>query len=674
MARHKVAKKDEYLLINYYFCIGKLKTVQMLKIKRLHTFVLQTFLPMFMMTFLICLFILLMQFLWFRIDELVGKGLAVSVIAELFFYAALTMVPLALPLAILLASLMTFGNLGEHSELTAIKASGVSLIKVMQPLIVFIAFVSVVAFFFQNEVLPRAQVKMWTIVFSVRQKTPDLDIPEGAFYDQIPGYNVYVKHKNRDNGTLYNMMIYDVSKGYGYANIIVADSGKLAFDESKTHLFLHLYKGESFQDMQNTQEPTSVNEGQMYRRESFTDKDIMIPFDANFNKLDEQTMRSQYIGKSISELKHTIDSVNLRLDSISQKMMTDFRLNAVVGVPQVKYVYHDTTRVEEKVELPKVKRAIDIDSLFNSLSQEKKMDLVVGAINMASREQQDFLFSGVEVADDVMTIRRHEIELIKKYTLPLACLIFFFIGAPLGAIIRKGGLGTPIVISVLLFIVYYIIDNFGFKQARDGRFDVWFGIWLSSIVLMPLGIFLTYKAMNDSAVFNPDAYRNFVRRLLGIQEARKIEKKEVIIDEVVADVAIAKVGALKQALDSFLATYRSPQHYLVYLCKGYDRARLRDIIAQLDDVVAYLSNSRSQLILNKAMDFPIVRDSIIYGPNLGKSVGLALGIFAVIGFPAYLIGISNQKTLKSELRMASNVCLQMIGLLKEESEKSGDTL
>ena len=172
----------------------------MLKIKRLHTFILQTYLPMFLMTFFICLFILLMQFLWKRIDELVGKGLGVDVIAELFFYAALTLVPMALPLAILLASLMTFGNLGEHSELTAMKASGVSLVKVMQPLIVFLAFVSVAAFFFQNDVLPRAQVKMWTIVFSVRQKSPDLEIPEGSFYDQIPGYNVFVKHKNKENG------------------------------------------------------------------------------------------------------------------------------------------------------------------------------------------------------------------------------------------------------------------------------------------------------------------------------------------------------------------------------------------------------------------------------------------------------------------------------------------
>lgn len=638
----------------------------MLKIKRLHTFVLQTFLPMFLMTFFICLFILLMQFLWFRISELVGKGLEVSVIGELFFYAALTMVPLALPLAILLASLMTFGNLGEHSELTAIKSSGISLLKVMQPLMVFIGVVAVSAFFFQNEVLPRAQVKMWTILFSVRQKSPDLDIPEGAFYDQISGYNVYVKHKNRDNGTLYNMMIYDVSKGYGYANIILADSGKLSFDESKTHLYLHLYKGESFQDMKDSREASSVDEGQMYRRESFSDKDIRIPFDANFTKLDESAMRSQYIGKSINELQQTIDSVNLRLDSISDALMKDFRLNAVVGVPTVRYTYHDTVKVTEVVHLPKVKKAIDIDSIFNSLQIDDRGALVDAAISKASREQQDFLFQGVEVADDVMIIRRHEIEMIKKYTLSLACLIFFFIGAPLGAIIRKGGLGTPIVISVLLFIVYYVIDNFGFKQARDGRFDVWFGIWLSSIVLAPLGMFLTYKAMNDSAVFNPDAYRNLVRRMLGIQEARKIEKKEVVMEDVIASDAVAMVTELKQMTEKFLSQYKHRQLYLQYLCKGYDRQEIRDLIAKLESVVDYLSNSGDRLVLNKAMDFPIIRDAVTYGPNLGKSVGLAVAICFPIGLPLYLIGLNGQKTLKSELNALCSVCSQMVDILSEE--------
>ncbi len=638
----------------------------MLKVKRLHTFVLQTYLPMFFMTFFICLFILLMHFLWKRLEDLVGKGLGVDVIAELFFYAAITFVPMALPLAILLASIMTFGNLGEHSELTAMKASGVSLLNVMKPLIVFISFVSVCAFFFQNEVLPRAQVKMWTIVFSVRQKSPDLDIPEGAFYDQIPGYNVFVKHKDKVNGTLHDMTIYDVSKGYGYASIIVADSGKMQFNEGKTHLNLHLYNGESFEDMRDTRSGGAGEEGKLYRRESFKDKSVLIPFDANFNKLDEGAMRSQYVGKNIKELQHTIDSVSLRLDSVSRTMMVAYRTEQVVGVPHVQYVMKDSARVGQVVELPKLARVTDLDSLYMKQTPDVRTVLMSTAINKASQSQHDFLFRGAEVADDVMTIRRHEIEKLRKYTLSLACLIFFFIGAPLGAIIRKGGLGTPLVISVLFFIIYYFIDNFGFKQAREGRFDVWFGIWLSSLALFPLGVFLTYKAMNDSAVFNPDAYRNLVRRILGIQEARKLELKEVIIDEVDNAKAVEMLTALLGDIKAFLSKHKGRQLYTTYLMKGYDRESLEGINNKMESVVEYLANARDRLVLNKAMDFPILRMSRIYSPNLKKTWGSVAAVVFPVGLLWYFIGTSSQKSLKTDLKTAEMVCDKLIEMLSND--------
>ncbi len=238
-----------------------------MKIKRLYLFMLQSFVPLFVMTFFICLFIVLMQFLWRYIDDLVGKGLEISVIAELFFYAALTMIPMALPLAILLASLMTFGNLGERFELTAMKASGVSLIKCMRPLIVLMAGIAIAAFFFQNNVLPVAQTKMYTLLLSMKQKSPELEIPEGVFYDQIPGFNLFVKEKDHDTGTLRQIMIYDMSKGFDNAAIILADSGRLAMTEDKTHLFLTLWSGESFE---NLTEAAGRNTNVPYRRESFS--------------------------------------------------------------------------------------------------------------------------------------------------------------------------------------------------------------------------------------------------------------------------------------------------------------------------------------------------------------------------------------------------------------------
>ena len=284
-------------------------------IKRLHWFVLKSFLPLFAMTFFIVLFIVLMQFLWKYIDDLVGKGLSLEVLAELFFYAAVSMVPMALPLAILLASLMTFGNFGEKFELTAMKASGISLVRMMAPLIVLIGGIAVGAFFFQNNVLPTAQVKMWTLLFSMKQKSPELEIPEGVFYDKIPGYNLFVKEKDKETGILYDVMIYDVSRGGDQGTILLADSARLAFTPDNRYLYLHLYQGEQFE---NLRDQTSRDANVPFRRETFFDKQVLIPFDANFNRLDDNSMRKQYVGKNISELHHTIDSVNLRLDSIGR--------------------------------------------------------------------------------------------------------------------------------------------------------------------------------------------------------------------------------------------------------------------------------------------------------------------------------------------------------------------
>lgn len=249
--------------------------VAMLRIKRLYLFMLQSFFPVFCMTFFICLFIVLMQFLWRYIDDLVGKGLSVDVIAELFFYAALTMIPMALPLAILLASLMTFGNLGERFELTAMKAAGVSLLRAMKPLIVGVVLIAIGAFFFQNDVLPVAQTKMWTLLFSMRQKSPEMEIPEGVFYDQIPDRNIYVESKDRETGTLYNMMIYDMSAGFDNARVILADSAKLSFSRDKTHLYLKMWQGELFENLRDAAGATMNNVP--YRRESFTLKEMVFP-------------------------------------------------------------------------------------------------------------------------------------------------------------------------------------------------------------------------------------------------------------------------------------------------------------------------------------------------------------------------------------------------------------
>ncbi len=573
---------------------------------------LQSFVPLLVMTFFICLFIVLMQFLWRYIDDLVGKGLGFDVIAELFFYAALTMVPMALPLAILLASLMTFGNLGERFELTAMKAGGVSLLKTMRPLMILMGCIAIGAFFFQNNVLPIAQTKMYTLLFSMRQKSPEVEIPEGVFYDQIPGVNLFVDHKDRETGMLYDMTIYDVSRGFDNARIILADSGKLSSTEDKTHLLLKLYSGEQFENLRE-QTAGGRSRNQPYRRESFSIKEILIGFDNNFNRMDENNMRNQYVGKNITELKATIDSVENRVDSIGSTYATALLESRYFNLQRTKRVYRDSAWVDEIQTPIELDKPIPLDTIFKGRNNSMSKSYLNQAINKIKRVKQDYEFRSYSMQDDRKTIRMHMIEMHRKFTLSFACIIFFFIGAPLGAIIRKGGLGTPLVISVFLFIVYYIIDNSGYKMARDAKIETWEGIWLSSAVLFPLGLFFTYKAVNDSAVFNLDAYKNFFARLTG-RRHRELELKEIVMDPVNVEKAIESLNNFDEDLklaDSKLSKnklLRSSCRFTSWSKQG------KELDLQLNRIVEHLANTTSQSIITVVNKYPYA----IYPSNIDE--------------------------------------------------------
>lgn len=617
------------------------------------------------MTFCICLFIVIMQFLWRYIDELVGKGLSMDLIAELFFHAALSLLPMALPLSILLAALMTFGDLGEHVELTALKSSGISLTTIMKPIAILMVFVAIGAFFFMNNALPKSQVKMWTLLFSMRQTSPTLDIPEGAVYSQIPGYNIYVKRKDKERDMLYNMLIYDVSSSSMYPRIVAADSGRLSMTEDKRHLVLTLYKGAWYEQMSSANGINGMS-GDLYRRESFHDKEILIPYDANFTRMDDETMKSQYVGKDIGQLQHSIDSISLKVDSAADIIVTQMRRRPICGVPQDRVIVNDGKSTLQPVPEIKLDKAVNINDLIKSLPQNDQQQIVNQALSNATTEMQDLEFQGYMVNEDNYIMRRHQIELIKKFTLSLACLIFFFIGAPLGAIIRKGGLGMPIVISVILFIIYYIIDNSGYKLARDGRWVVWQGIWLSSAVLLPLGIFLTKKAVNDSAVFNPDAWLNFLRRVTGLHQTRKLAAKEVIINEVNTTEALTLIGNLKDTCQQFLDRYPGRQRYIDYWQQGYDKVTIKALSEEVDRVVDYLSNSRDQMVLNKAMDYPVIRQLLTYHPVSNRGIGSVMAALFPIGLPLWLIGLRHQSNLKRDVRLTIRTCDQLVAIFNGE--------
>jgi lipopolysaccharide export system permease protein len=358
-----------------------------------------------------------------------------------------------------------------------------------------------------------------------------------------------------------------------------------------------MHTGELFENLRDNAIGMNSTSYMPFRREHFKDKEVYFPFDANFNRIDEEGMRSQYIGQNISQLRHSIDSIGKQVDSVGSIYARDLKEAPYMGVSY----YENTNGVKPVKRSPvKLKNPLNIDSIFASPSPSQAKSYLSQALQQARRNRQDYEYRSISLVDQAKLMRRHDIELQRKFTLSFACIIFFFIGAPLGAIIKKGGLGTPLVISIILFIVYYIFDNTGYKMSRDGKMEVWQGIWLSSAVLLPLGIFFTYKAVGDSAVFNIDAYRNFFNRLRGKMPERTLELKEVIMNEV-------EPARASEMLNDMLEQCRSVSKQLDEM-NAIKRRFATAMIAPLDDklnqIIDYLSNSRDIYVINLLNKYP----------------------------------------------------------------------
>lgn len=456
---------------------------------------LKNFLALFFATFFICSFILIMQFLWMRIGEIVGKGVPFLSILEFFFYSWLSLVPLALPLAILLASLMSFGNMGERFELLAMKSAGISLFRIMRSLTIFIGLICVGAFVFSNKVIPFAQTRMWALLFSIREKSPELSIPVGEFYSGINNMKFYVRDKDRKTGAMIDIMVYDFSHGFDNANVTTADTIYVKATEDNMNLRLIFINGETFENMSDN---NNLSAGSIpYRRETFKRREVLIDFDSNFNVMSDEFLESQHVAKDLSRLTRDIDSIGNVQDSLRKR--------------------YENRLITEKFKSLQMESAENVvfnaDSLFLNLEFPMMHRSAINMDNSIKMIESDVEYNCAVIIDADDYYLRHAIEWHRKFTLSFACLIFFFIGAPLGAIIRKGGLGMPVVISVLMFIVYYIIDTTGIKMAQEFVLPVFVGLWISSAVLLPVGIFLTYKAAKDSTLFNAESYKLFFKKL-----------------------------------------------------------------------------------------------------------------------------------------------------------------
>jgi len=474
-------------------------------LKKVDSFVLKSFVGPLILTFFIVLIILLLQFLWLYIDDLAGKGLEIGILAELLYYYSLTLVPMALPLAILLASLMSFGNMGEFSELSALKASGISLQRIMRSLIVFMSILAIASFFFSNNVLPYSNLKARTLIFDIKRKKPDINIQAGSFYSGVPDFSIKVTSKDPATNTLHKIIIYDHREQRGNVSVTVADSGLMRVTPDESGLIFTLFNGYSFTE---TAEKNTSPESKTHpsRRDDFREQTIVIPLSGfDLERSGEGLYKSNALMLTMSELSYHVDSLgnayNVRVNNHYDEYNTTktFRLNTL-NVDARPISRRDTT---------KIVKTFETYTLLDSLSLVERKNTITRAIDYI-KDANAYLSQISESHKwEIKVMKKYEITWNEKLTLSFACLVFFFIGAPLGAIIKKGGLGAPAVISVLFFVIYYVISLVGKKLAEENIVGAFAGVWAASYILLPIGIFLTYKATTDSMIMDINLYLAF---------------------------------------------------------------------------------------------------------------------------------------------------------------------
>ena len=615
--------------------------------KRLDIFILKSFLLLFVAAFAICLFVLLMNVLWRYAEDIVGKGLSFSMLAKFFWEFALTLVPQALPLAVLMASLITFGNFGERLELLAMKTSGIPLLRIIRPVMVFSILLAGVSFYFQNVTVPHAAKNLYSLIFSINEKNPELEIPEGVFYNQIQGFNMYVKHKNFESGMLYDVVIYDHRKGYENLNVIVSDSGYIETTSDKQHLYLHLFSGEQF-----GQDGVVDNRGKPYRRESFREKHILLEFNSDMKQAPDALVSSQAMSKNMNEIKHTIDSLSTNQDSIGRGNMAEYRVTAM-----------NTYRMQKTDSLAYEKmtsKLINADSVYAVSSRSKQLEIKSQMRTKIQTQASDLAIKSTNMYYGDKTIRKHWIEWMKKITNSLSILIFFFIGAPLGAIIRKGGLGIPVIVSVFTFILFYLTSVSGEKMFREGEWSI-VGCWFSVMVLSPLSVFFTIKANGDSTLFQFDVILEFFRYWFGTKVSRHLVRKDVVIDDPDRDECLGLLEDIKTSgreLEQSALLSSVPNYFNLFFGR-IDSLSLNELNGKLESVVMEMSNSRDRVELDLLNRFPILQIHGIQAPFERKWVNRLVGIVFPLGLlfelRAWLFARKLKRQMSKTVQEAENM-------------------
>ena len=635
-------------------------------IKKLDIFVAKQFGLLFVGTFFICQFVLMMQFLWRYVDELIGKGLTLDVLAQFFWYMGLMLIPQALPLAILLSSLITFGNLGESSELTAIKAAGISLMQAMRSLIVISILIAGISFYFQDVIGPSANRSFGQLLLSMKQKSPELEIPEGTFYDGLPQTNIYVEKKDVETGKLYGVIIYRQTGSYEDQAVILADSAMLQSTAEKKHLLLTLWDGEWFENMKQ-QEMGNMAEVP-YRRETFTYKTIVLDFDGEFNLADASGISASAKAKSTAQIIKDLDSIRAHNDSIGHVF---YREAKTFAMADPRLTHDDSVKLKAAVK----KTLPNVDSIYAKMSVDVRREVVKNATRQAQNVASELNFKAEVAKQNSRQERLHEIEAIGKFTLALSCIIFFFIGAPLGAIIRKGGLGVPVIISVIVFIIYYIFDASGMRMARDDNWTVWFGKGIPVFVLVPLAVFFTYQANRDSTVFNIDAYRLLLMRMLGLRMKRNIVRKEVVIEDPKYFVDAQMLRTVNDDIAIYSETnklLRWPSPIKVFFHPGDDH-EIEHINEVLEVAIEDLGYTRDKHILHELNNYPILMTHAHTRPFERRWMNIVAGLILPLGIFFYIRMLRFRLRLYRDLREISATSEKIIPLAMELAGKQQDT-
>jgi lipopolysaccharide export system permease protein len=477
------------------------KIRKFLGLKKLYLFIVSSYIGPLILTFFIAVFILLMQFLWKYIDDMVGKGFEWYIIAELLFYASATFVPMALPLAILLASIMVFGNMGENYELVAMKSSGISFRKAMMPLVIFTMIICGAAFYFSNNILPIANLKFGTLLFDVREKKPALNISEGIFYNDIEGFVIRVGSKESDGKTINNVMIFDHTAEMGNINVTVAKKGFMEKSADNRYLIFTLFNGYNYYE--RVEKRINVDNRPMQRTRF---KEEVVRYDISglgMQRSNEELFKDSYQMQNITQLDEAVDSLSIELEvrRINFHKFLSHMLFFYSSLDTTKYNNSDTNCLLKS-------------NFLANFSKHKKMKITDIALANARGTFQQLQFNENDFRVKREYINKHNIEWHRKFELSFACLVLFFIGAPLGAIIRRGGLGLPVVFATLFFIVFHVISMTGEKFAKEGVIPAYEGMWISSLIFLPIGILLTYSASTDAPLLDMEIWKSIFRRLI----------------------------------------------------------------------------------------------------------------------------------------------------------------